>query len=264
VSPTYAREITAPENGFGLDGVLRNYTSKLTGILNGVDYGVWDPQTDPLLTTRYWEKDRKGKKACKRDLQRLFRLNEDPAVPVFGSVSRLTSQKGLDLVERALPELMRRNLQFVLLGTGEKHYRDFFTGAAAEYPGRMGVQTAFDDCAAHRVIAGSDIFIMPSHYEPSGLAQLYALKYGAIPIVRATGGLKDSITAYDSRKKTGTGFLFDRFNEAEFLESIDRAIDIYYNRRAWTRLMTNAMRADFSWSVSGQKYEDIYRSLAGR
>lgn len=262
VSPTYAREITAQDGGHGLDGVLRKYASKLTGILNGADYDIWNQKTDPLIAAKYSLKDPGGKRACKSDLQRLFHLRTDPDVPIIGAVSRLTDQKGFDLVERALPDLMRRNVQFVLLGTGEKRYMDFFTAAARKYPGRMGVQIVFDERVAHRVIAGADIFIMPSRYEPGGLTQLYSLKYGTIPIVRATGGLKDSVTAYDSQTGKGTGFLFEQLNARAFLGTVDKAFDVYHEKKHWTRLMRNAMEADFSWKRSGRRYIDLYRGLA--
>ncbi len=262
VSPTYAREIQTGEQGFGLEGVFRERSAVVTGILNGVDYQVWNPQTDPFIPKKYGPGDPSGKKICKAELQRMAGLPAQPDTPLVGMISRLTSQKGFDILEEALDDFFRRKIQLVLLGSGEKKYEDVFKSLPGRYPGKAAVEITFDDGLAHRIEAGSDFFLMPSRYEPCGLNQFYSLKYGTIPIVRATGGLKDSIEEFDLRTGKGTGFLFGPDHQASaLLEAVDRALEIYARKDDWKKLMTNAMRADFSWDRSARAYLELYENI---
>jgi starch synthase len=262
VSPTYAEEILTPEQGFGLDGVFRERAASLVGILNGVDYDVWNPETDPSVAKNYSLNNPSGKRMCKIDLQQNFCLSQNPDIPVIGMVSRLTAQKGLDLLEKALDDLLSRNCQFVLLGAGDKSYQDFFSQIPDRYPGRVGVQIGFSESSAHKIIAGSDLLLMPSRYEPGGLTQLYGLKYGTVPIVRATGGLKDTVEEFQPETGRGHGFVFGPYLVWHFLEAIDRALISFHQKDEWTMLMGNAMAADFSWARSARAYLELYRRLA--
>ncbi len=261
VSRTYAEEIKTQEEGFGLEGVFQECAQKLTGILNGADYSQWNPETDPSIARNYGPNDLSGKKICKLVLQRIFGLPEEPETPVVGMVSRLTSQKGFNLMATALDELFRREIQFVLLGSGEKKYEDFFTAGIARHPEHGAIKIGFDETLAHRIEAGADLFLMPSLYEPCGLNQLYSLKYGTIPVVRATGGLKDSVEEYDPKGGRGTGFLFGPFEERALLETLDRALNLYRKKTQWTGLVKRAMAADFSWDRSARAYCDLYQRL---
>jgi starch synthase len=264
VSPTYAEEILTPEQGFGLDGVFRERAANLVGILNGVDYNVWNPETDPAIAKNYSLNNPAGKRMCKADLQQNFCLSQNPDIPVIGMVSRLTAQKGLDLLEKALDDLLSHNCQFILLGAGDKSYQDFFSQIPDRYPGRVGVQIGFSESSAHKIIAGSDLLLMPSRYEPGGLTQLYGLKYGTIPIVRATGGLKDTVEEFQPETGRGHGFVFGPYMVWNFLEAIDRALVSFHQKDDWTRLMGNAMAADFSWARSARTYLELYRRLVSQ
>jgi 1,4-alpha-glucan branching enzyme len=261
VSPTYAREIRTPDYGFGLEGVLQQRGKDVVGILNGADYAVWNPAADPFVAKNFSPEDLSGKQACKADLQRTFGLPQKPDVPLLAMVSRLAAQKGLDLVEAVLNQLLERDLQLVLLGAGDKRYQEFFQTATLQYLGRMGVRISFDEALAHKIEAGADIFLMPSRYEPSGLNQLYSMKYGTIPVVRATGGLKDSVEEFNSVRGNGTGFLFESYNGDAFLDAIDRALTAFRRKDDWTTLMKNAMARDYSWSRSASEYAALYRRL---
>jgi starch synthase len=262
VSPTYAEEIKTAEQGFGLEGVFQERAANLVGILNGVDYSIWNPDTDPLISKKYNPRNLSGKRACKADLQRSFHLPEDPDTPLIGMVSRLTAQKGCDLLEEALDELFALGAQFVLLGTGDRQYEEFFSRVPAKYPGKVGVKIAFDDSLAHRIIAGSDLLLMPSRYEPGGLAQLYSLKYGTIPVVRATGGLRDTIEEFDPKTGKGNGFVFGLYEVGDLLKAVDRALALFHRKGAWATLMKNAMAVDFSWDRSAHAYLDLCRKTA--
>jgi starch synthase len=261
VSPSYAQEIMDREQGFGLDGVLRDRRADVIGILNGVDYHQWNPETDPFIVKHYSAKHLTAKQSCKKLLQRAFGLPESTRPPLFGMVSRLTSQKGVDLIEQIFEPLMERDLQWVLLGAGEPRFEEFFTGAAGRYPAKFAVRTGYDEALAHQIEAGSDIFLMPSHYEPCGLNQMFSLKYGTIPIVRAIGGLKDTVEDYDSANATGTGFVFGPYDPQELLGAIDRALQVYRKKHHWTALRRRAMTQDFSWTRSARIYEELYREL---
>lgn len=261
VSPTYAEEIKTAEQGFGLEGIFQERVGSLVGIINGADYSVWNSETDPFIAQNYSAQDLSGKKTCKTDLQRFFGLPLDAEVPLVGMVSRLTVQKGIDLLQEALDKLLAHRLQLVLIGTGESRYEQFFSKVPLAYPGRVGVKIVFDEAIAHRVIAGADMFLLPSHYEPSGLTQLYSLRYGAIPIVRATGGLKDTIEEFDPETGTGNGFVFGPYQVNDFRAAVDRATALFRQHDRWTTLMRNAMSADFSWEHTAQFYLDLYCTL---
>jgi starch synthase len=261
VSPTYAQEIRTAEYGFGLEGVLQKRAKDVLGILNGADYSIWNPASDRFLAQNFSPEDLSGKQTCKADLQKIFGLPEKPHVPLLAIVARLTAQKGLDLVEAVLDQLLATDLQFVLLGTGDKRYQDRFEAAAVRYPERIGVRISFDEALAHKIEAGADVFLMPSRYEPSGLNQLYSMKYGTIPVVRATGGLKDSVEEFDSVSRSGTGFLFESYEPSAFLKAIDRALTVFPRKIEWTTLMKNAMDRDYSWSRSAREYVELYRRL---
>ena len=261
VSPTYAQEIMSAGQGFGLQGILRQRAPDVTGILNGVDYSEWNPETDPFIARRYSENDLAGKRICKDKLQGSLGLPVKSAVPLFGMVSRLTSQKGFDLVQKIFDQIMERELQLVLLGSGELRYEDFFATAAARFPEKFAVRMGFDEALAHRIEAGADIFLMPSLYEPCGLNQMFSLKYGTIPIVRAIGGLKDTVIDYDAEPGKGTGFVFDRYEPNALWESIERALRVFTENRSWTALIHRAMRMDFSWDRSAQAYSNLYEQL---
>ena len=261
VSPSYAEEIMEPEQGFGLEGVLRQRKSDVLGILNGFDNHHWNPWTDPYLTHHYGPHTLAVKQDCKRDLQRLVGLAERADVPVIGMISRLTLQKGFDLVEQIFDALLQRDIQFVLLGNGEPHFEEFFIAAALRAPDRVAVKIGFDDPLAHRIEAGADLFLMPSRYEPCGLNQMFSLKYGTIPVVRAVGGLKDTVEDYDPRSQAGTGFVFQPYDGASLLGAIDRALKVFRQPQAWAGIQQCAMAKDFSWDRSAKLYSDLYRQL---
>jgi 1,4-alpha-glucan branching enzyme len=263
VSPTYAREICSEEYGFGLEGVLRRRSRDLVGILNGVDYETWNPAADRFLAKVYSPVDLSGKYNCKADLQRTFGLPVNPDTPLLGMVSRLAAQKGFDLLEAVMDQLLRKDLQLVLLGSGDRRYQDWFSSAAARYADKLGIRIAFEEGLAHKIEAGADMFLMPSRYEPSGLNQLYSLKYGTIPIVRATGGLKDSIQEFDPLDGTGNGFTFQPYDSDSLLDAVDRALAAYRQEDSWAKLMRNAMAADHSWSRSAREYLGLYEGLLG-
>ncbi len=266
VSEQYAREIQTEEFGCGLEGVLRERAGDLVGILNGVDYGAWDPSADRQSPARYTPDDLAGKHACKAELQRSQGLAVDPTMPLLGMITRLVDQKGLDLVAATLDEILNSGAQFVLLGTGEPRYHTLFRKLRARYPDRVGVTLGFDDGLAHRIEAGADMFLMPSRYEPSGLNQLYSLRYGTVPVVRKTGGLADTIvdaTPEALGRGTANGFVFVDYSAAAFLDAVRRALRMFRDPRAWRRLQHTGMRQDFSWDRSARRYVETYRRLAG-
>ncbi len=263
VSPTYAEEIKTAEQGFGLDGVFRERAKDLVGILNGADYEIWNPETDPLIPYGYDPHNLSGKRFCKSELQRIFNIHTDPDIPLIGMVSRLTTQKGFDLLEKAMDDLLSRDIQFVLLGTGDRRYEQIFGEMPERYPGKAGVRIAFDEALSHKVIAGCDLLLMPSRYEPSGLTQMYGMRYGTIPIVRATGGLSDTVNEFDSKTERGNGFLFGPYEVPALMQVLDRALNLSQQKKEWSTIMKNAMAADFSWARSARLYADLYQRLAG-
>ena len=261
VSPSYADEVKTAEQGCGLDGVFRERAGDLAGIMNGADYGVWDPDADAFIARRYSAAAPDGKHDCKRDLQR--RLDLAPVdVPLAGMVARLVDQKGLDILAGALDALLSRDMQIAVLGTGDPHHEQMLAGFAERHAGRLAVRIGFDEELAHVIEAGSDLFLMPSRYEPSGLNQLYSLRYGTIPVVRATGGLRDSVVPYDPATGEGTGFLFADYASEALVGTVDRALDCYRRPAAWRRLMANAMAQDFSVDRTAAEYAALYAKLA--
>jgi len=263
VSATYAEEIRTKEYGFGLEGVFRQRATDLVGILNGVDYSVWNPTSDHFLAQPYSPEDPSGKRVCKSEVQEIFGVDPSPEVPLLGVVSRLAAQKGVDLIQEVLPALLGRNVKLVLLGSGDRQYQEFFRLAAEQTPERFGVKIGFDEALAHKIEAGADMLLMPSHYEPSGLNQLYSMRYGTIPIVRATGGLKDSVKEFDPATGIGSGFAFEAYTGAAFLDAVDRALALFERKEDWVKLMRNAMTEDFSWNRSAREYVRLYGKLVG-
>lgn len=260
VSPTYAREIQDPRFGCGLDGVLRSRARDLHGILNGVDTGVWNPSTDPHLPAHFDRDDLTGKAVCKAELQRQAGLPVRPDVPVIGLISRLTHQKGLDVLARAMRRILALDLQMVLLGTGDEDAEAFFEMATRVRPDRFRAWIDFDVALAHRIEAGSDFFLMPSRYEPCGLNQMYSLCYGTLPIVRATGGLDDSVESYEEATGLGTGFKLHDLNPSSLFDVVGWAVSTWYDRPHHIAMMRRrAMARDFSWAVAAEQYEGVYR-----
>ena len=263
VSPTYAREILTPEFGFGLEGVLRNRVDRLLGILNGIDIDRWNPETDSYLPANYSVIDRSGKLVCKQALQREFQLPES-SVPLLGVIARLTSQKGLDLVEIIIPQLMAMDLQLVILGTGEPGIEAKFKLLQARYPHRMGLRIGFDEGLAHRIEAGADVFVMPSRYEPCGLSQLYSLRYGTVPVVRKTGGLADTVlplVVQVHQAGRATGFHVEEHTAEALLVVLRRAVAVYQDRSMWKQLVEAGMATDVSWARSANAYDRLFGSL---
>ena len=270
VSPTYAEEIQTEEHGCGLDDVLRHRANDLSGIINGVDYTVWNPATDTNLAANYdlsnW---RVGKAACKADLQNIMGLPTEPNVPVVGIIGRLAEQKGWDLIIELMRTSLRDNLlQWAILGTGDSRFEQEISQMAKECPDKVGAQLTFSNELAHKIEAGSDMFLMPSRYEPCGLNQLYSLKYGTVPITRETGGLKDTVTNADEQAVidgTGNGFSFTDYSPLAIHDALSRALITYFNhRQVWDRIVENGMQQDWSWAESARKYLDLYNRLISR
>lgn len=261
VSERYAVEIQSSSKfGFGLEGVLRTRNADLYGIVNGVDYQEWSPEKDKFVPSHYSMEDLSGKEKNKQALRQkcnLPKINKN--VPLIGIISRLADQKGFDILAQISDQLLSLDLQMVILGTGEEKYHKLFTQMAKKYSEKISINLRFDDLLAHLIEAGSDMFLMPSRYEPCGLNQLYSLKYGTVPIVRETGGLADTIQDYNPDTGEGTGFVFKNYDSDELLDAIKRALRTYQDKEAWTKLMKNGMRRDFSWEASAQKYEDLYQ-----
>jgi starch synthase len=261
VSPTYAQEIRTPAGGFGLDHVLRFRGGDLVGIVNGIDTSTWDPATDKALPANYSAADLAGKAACKRALQERLGLAIDPNLPLFGVVSRFATQKGLDLLAEALPRVLgQMQVQFAILGSGEPMLEDVFRRAAQFYPGRVGAHVGFDAKLARMIQAGSDLFVMPSRAEPCGLTQMYAMRYGTPPVVRATGGLVDTVENYIEGAATGTGFRFEDATVQALFDTIGWACSTYYDRPdEYAGLQQRGMAKDFSWRQSAEKYVEVYQ-----
>ncbi len=257
VSPTYAREIQAPEHGCGLDGLLRHRAGVLSGILNGIDTGAWNPATDPHLAQPYDADHLEGKAANKAALQRRLGLAADPAVPLFGQVGRMTEQKGVELLLQAAGSLASLG-QLAILGSGDRQLEQALAELARRHPGRVAVQVGFDERLAHLIEAGADLFLMPSRYEPCGLNQMYSQRYGTPPIVHATGGLADTV------QDGSTGFAFRGFTAADLLEAAGRALRCYAQPAAWRAVLRAGMQRDFSWNAAARRYADLYRTLAMR
>jgi len=264
VSETYAREIQTADFGMGLQDLLRARSDSVIGIVNGVDYGEWDPATDTRIPQHFSRGDLSGKRACKQQL--LARLGLTPTVqaPLFGIVSRLTAQKGFELLPEVLQRLLRQDLRLAVLGSGEERYESYFHWLHGAHPGKVAFRAGYDDELAHQIEAGSDLFLMPSLYEPCGLNQMYSLRYGTVPIVRRTGGLADTVEPFDPATGRGTGFLFDEFSQAALQDAIQLALRCFADRPRWQRLVQNGMARDFSWERQGRHYVDLYRRLSTR
>ena len=264
VSPTHAREICTDQYGMGLQDSLRMRRDDLTGILNGVDYAVWDPRHDRCLPRHFDPQHIEGKAQLKREFLERMGFQVPPTTPLAGIVSRLAAQKGIDLMFEALPRVLaHRELAMVVLGTGDAPYEKFFGELAAGFPGRVVFQQAHDDELAHWIEAASDLFLMPSRYEPCGLNQMYSLRYGTVPVVRRTGGLADSVQHYDPATGSGTGIVFNDFDAPALEWALDTALELYGQPAHWRRVMLNGMAKDFSWTRQAAHYQRIYRRLAG-
>lgn len=262
VSPGYAEEIcSSVEYGYGLEGVLSIRKQNLTGILNGADYNTWSPLKDSLIPQNYSGRNLAMKLVNKKALLEKFNLPFRESVPVVGMISRLADQKGFDIIEAAADELMKLDLQMVFLGAGELKYQQFLEKLKEQYPEKVGAYIGFNNELAHIIEAGSDMFLMPSRYEPCGLNQMYSLKYGTVPIVRATGGLDDSIEQYHPQTKGGTGFKFIEYDKMHLIDAVKFAVDVYKDKQSWTFLMKNGMKQDFSWKTSAKKYIKLYKEV---
>ncbi len=259
VSETYCKEIQTKEMGCGLEGLLQQRSSDLHGILNGIDYSDWNPATDPAIFKNYTASALGGKATNKRKLQKLLGLDQVADVPLLAMVTRLSTQKGLDILEPLLPKFLAEDLQLVILGTGDEKYMRLLADLKAQDTRRISVNLEFRPQLANQIYAGSDIFLMPSHYEPCGLGQLIALRYGAVPVVRNTGGLGDTILDARNGHKEPNGFTFDDYTPKAFWEAISRALAAYGERKKWEKMVRNGMHADYSWESSAGKYEELYR-----
>ncbi len=262
VSRKYAEEILTAEAGNGLEGALRKRAGDLRGILNGVNYAEWDPATDGNLAAHYTPQDVSGKLDCRKDLLHAFGLEVPEGTPVIGICSRFASQKGFDLLEQIAGRLAERDLAVVALGTGEPYYEKFFRDFAFANAGRFAVQIRYDDAMAHKIEAGADIFLMPSHFEPCGLNQIYSLKYGTVPVVRATGGLDDTVEEWNPMTATGTGFKFGPYEAQALLDAVDRALTAFHDKAQWSQLMQNGMAQDYSWDKPAREYVAAYEETA--
>lgn len=265
VSPTYADEICTPEGGEGLDGLMLERRRHLRGIVNGIDYDVFNPMKDTYLDKHFSVRELSGKVVNKRQLQEKYGLAVDNDVMLIGIVSRLTNQKGFDLVAYVMEEMLSTmNVQFIVQGTGEQQYEEMFNYFHGRYPQKLGVYIGYSEENAHEIYAGCDAFLMPSLFEPCGLSQLMSMRYGTLPIVRETGGLKDTVVPYNEYENTGDGFFFANYNAHDMLHVIKYALDVFENHKdRWQEMMQRAMRHDFSWKASAKEYEKLYDMLLG-
>ena len=266
VSPRYSDEIQTREYGQGLEGVLQKNRSRLHGIMNGADYNEWNPETDPHIAANYSRYNLDGKRICKLDLLREVQLPERLMnKPLLGSISRLADQKGFDLLAAVLDKLVAQDLGLVILGVGDDKYQIMLTDLAASYPEKVSVQLKFDERLAHKIEAGADMFLMPSRYEPCGLNQIYSLRYGTVPVVRATGGLYDTIKPFNPVRGDGVGFSFDKYNPDSFWRALTEALALFNQPETWRQIMENGMATDFSWKSSAHQYLELYeKALAGK
>lgn len=258
VSSRYSFEIRSHEHGAGLDWLLRERSNRLIGITNGVDYDVWNPATDAEIPAHFHAGDLTGKRMCKQALLETFSLPVELDKPVFGVVTRLTSQKGVELIREAAGEIIATGAYFVALGSGDKTYEDFFQALRDYAPSQVGVYKGYNESLAHLIEAGADIFLMPSQFEPCGLNQMYSLRYGTVPVVRAVGGLDDTVEDFDLIRRTGTGFKFEQYNANSFIEKIYEALFFYADAELWHKIQFNGMRIDNSWENAARKYIQMY------
>ncbi len=261
VSKGYTREIQTPEYGYGLEGVLAQRSRDLYGIINGIDYTIWNPETDTEIEANYSVRDLAGKARCKQALQKELGLPQSPEVPLVASISRLADQKGFDLVAAVMDKIMESDMQFVLLGTGDKKYHRIFEDLERNCPQKLSVNIKYNETLAHRIEAGADMFLMPSRYEPCGLNQLISKKYGTVPVVRATGGLEDTIVHWDPESATGNGFKFKDYTPEALWKTLNLALATYKNKKEWQRIIMNAMYDDHSWRASADQYRLVYNAV---
>jgi starch synthase len=259
VSERYSKEIRTEEYGYGLEGILKKRRANLYGVLNGVDYEQWNPEKDKLIAARYTKDDLSGKRICKKDLLAEFGLKLSIKKPIIAIISRFADQKGFDILSKGINQIMKMGAGMVVLGTGERRYHQLFNKLAGKYPGKLGVKIAYDNTLAHKIEAGADIFLMPSKYEPCGLNQMYSLRYGTVPVVRATGGLDDTIKVYDKKSGEGNGFKFSEYSPSAMTKKIKEAITLYRDEVSWARVMKNGMSEDFSWKRSAERYITLYK-----
>ncbi|MBO5092438.1 MAG: glycogen synthase GlgA [Clostridia bacterium] len=264
VSQRYADEIQTEFYSSGLHYILHQYSDKITGIVNGIDVNYYNPENDEVIAKKYSSNDISGKAECKRQLQEMCGLEQNPSVPVVSMISRLASHKGFDLVKYILPEMLDLGIQFVLLGTGEFELEEYFKSIQKAYPDKVKVFLEFNKDLSKKIYAGSDIFLMPSKSEPCGLSQMISSVYGAVPVVRETGGLYDTIKPYNIYNGEGNGFTFANYNAHEMKDAVARAVDLYNDKKKWSTLLKTVMDTDFSWNVSTKKYIDLYRSVANK
>lgn len=261
VSKGYAREMLTKEFGCGLDGLLRTRSNDLYGIINGVDYSQWDPGVDGFIASQYDKKNLRNKTKCKKDLLSLMKLKVPPEAPLLGVVSRLAEQKGIDIIVESADEMIKLGCNLVILGTGEREIHKLLLMLAHRHPGNVAVKITFDNALAHKIEAGCDMFLMPSRYEPCGLNQMYSLKYGTIPVVRAVGGLDDTIIDYTGNRSAGNGFKFDQASAEDMIGALKRALSVYRNKPEWKKLVARGMGLDFSWKHSAGEYLKVYNKM---
>jgi starch synthase len=262
VSETYADEIrTDEELGAGLKNVLAKRKNDLYGIVNGIDTKVWSPEKDKHLPKKFSAKNIEGKVVNKKELASKFRFEYSEDIPIIGIIARLFDSKGMDLIKEAFPELMKLNIQMVLLGTGDKKYHKFFENMASKHRDKFAAYLGFNDDLAHLIEGGSDIFLMPSRYEPCGLNQMYSLMYGTVPVVRETGGLADTVMKFDEKTGEGNGFVFKQYDAKAMIKEIKRALKVFDDKKAWSKIMKNGMKSDFSWNSSAKRYIDLYKTI---
>jgi starch synthase len=259
VSSKYREEILTPEYGFGLEGLFQERAGELYGILDGVDYSRWDPAHDAYLPAAFGPDNLEVKKACKKALLDIFGLSLPDGRPLIGLTTRFFERKGIDLLESSLDDLMQLGPGFVIQGTGEERHQYLLQEISQRHPGQMGLMVGYSEALAHQIVAGADIFLMPSRYEPCGLDQLYSLRYGTIPVVRATGGLDETIQEYDPGAGRGNGFKFSGYTPAEMLGAVQRCLALYQDQAAWQSLMRRNMALDFSWDTVAPQYLELYR-----
>jgi starch synthase len=264
VSERYAEEIQTPEFGFGMDGVLRHRRQDLFGVLNGIDYAIWNPKKDSQLAANYDPENLKGKALCKRALEEENNFRHEPKTALVGMISRLADQKGFDILVDGIDRVLQLPCRYVLLGTGDQKYHRLFEEVAKRHPKKFSAHFTFDDAMAHRIYAGVDILLVPSRYEPCGLGQMIAMAYGTVPVVRATGGLADTVIDADDNRREGVGFAFERYTDRALMETMRRAIAAYGAPRRWSGIMRRGMGRDFSWERSARSYMELYRGARAK
>lgn len=264
VSKSYKDEICTPEHGFGMDGILRSRENNLFGILNGVDYTKWNPETNPWIKKNYGLENLEDKQECRKDLINELGLKVSASTPIICFVSRLSYQKGFELLKEGMQQIMKQGFAFVGIGAGQIEYQDYFQNLPKQFPGRCATFVGYKESLAHKTLAGSDMLLLPSQFEPCGLTQLYALKYGSVPIVRSVGGLKDTIQNFSSFSKKGTGFKFHGFATTHMDRSIKRARDVFMEQPVWKQLIVNGMKKDYGWNRSAREYQKLYNDILER